>query len=552
MADAAMDPGIRQMTIGGVLAMQAAVYGAHPFLRFEGTDTSYAEAHRQTDLLAAGFAAAGIGHGTHVAIMLGNRPEFIWTYFALGKLGAVSVPINTAAKGALLAYYLDHSDATVLVVDAGLVARLAGLPCPPAAIGTVVLVGSEPGSKLPAGLAGHASVHDYDTLAAHAGPAPPADVRFNDIFMFQYTSGTTGPSKANVTPHASALYVAYDFKHGFGYGPADVLFTCLPLFHGNAFLCSTLPALVSGATLALSRRFSATSFWQELAQAGATQFNALGAMSSILFGRPPAATDRAHRVRQCMMVPVPAFGHDFEARFGLRITSVFAMTDYGTVTLRTMDDPAAKFESAGRARPEVSVAIMDDDDIPVPPGVTGEICLRSNRPWSASLGYYKMLEGTLAATRNLWFHTGDRGHLDADGYLYFVDRKKDAIRRRGENISSFEVEQVISRHPDVAEVAAFPVRAEMQEDEVMVSVVLRPGTMLTEHDLIGFCAGAMAYYMVPRFVEYVPELPKTMTEKVEKYKLRAAAEARIGAQISARIGKVWDREQHGIVVKRDF
>ncbi len=544
MVQAEANPDVRQMTIGAVLARQAAAFGARPFLRFEGTDVSYAEADRRTDRLAAGFAAIGIGHGTHVAIMLANRPEFIWTYFALGKLGAVSVPINTAAKGDLLAYYLDHSDATALVVEAELIRRLAELPRLPAATGTVVVVGGAAGDPPAAGLPSQASLHDYDALASCPGPLPPAAVRFNDVFMFQYTSGTTGPSKANVTPHSSALYVAYDLKRGFDYGPEDVLFTCLPLFHGNAFLCSTLPALVSGATLALSRRFSATSFWQEVAQAGATQFNALGAMSNILFGRPPSDADRAHRVRQCMMVPVPAFGHAFEARFGLQVTSVFAMTDYGTVTLRTMDDPPTKFESAGRARPEVSIAIMDDDDIPLPPGETGEICLRSNRPWSASLGYYKMLEGTLAATRNLWFHTGDRGYLDEDGYLYFVDRKKDAIRRRGENISSFEVEQVISRHPDVAEVAAFPVRAEMLEDEVMVSVVLRPGAILMERDLVGFCAGAMAYYMVPRFVEFVAELPKTMTEKVEKYKLRAMAEARIG--------QVWDREQQGVVVKRDF
>jgi crotonobetaine/carnitine-CoA ligase len=544
MDAAATEPDVRHMTIGAVLGRQAAAHGEHPFLRFEGADVSYAEADRLTDRLAAGFAAIGVGHGTHVAIILANRPEFLWTYFALGKLGAVSVPINTAAKGDLLAYYLEHSDATVLVVEAALTRRLAELPRPPASIAKVVVVGDAGFEAGSASLSDRVAVHDFAALAADPGPLPAVTVRFNDVFLFQYTSGTTGPSKANVTPHCSALYVAYDFKRAFGYGPGDVLFTCLPLFHGNAFLCATLPALVSGATLALSRRFSASSFWQEIRDSGATQFNALGAMSNILFGRPAADTDRAHRVRQCMTVPVPDFGRAFEERFGLRLTSVFAMTDYGTITLRTADDPPGKFQSAGRARPEVSIAIMDDDDIPLPPRSTGEICLRSNRPWSASLGYYKMAEGTLAAIRNLWFHTGDRGYLDEDGYLYFVDRKKDAIRRRGENISSFEVEQAVGRHPDVAEVAAFPVRAEMLEDEVMVSVVLRQGAALTERALVAFCAEAMAYYMVPRFVEFVAELPKTMTEKVEKYKLRASAEARIT--------QVWDREREGVVVKRDF
>jgi crotonobetaine/carnitine-CoA ligase len=533
------------MTVGAVLARQAALQGDHPFLRFEGADVSYAEAHRRTDQLAAGFAAIGVGYGTHVAILLGNRPDFLWTYFALGKLGAVSVPINTAAKGDLLTYYLAQSDATVLVIEAALTRRLAELERVPAAIGAIVVAESEGGVQAdPGDLPGGAVVHDFATLAAHLGPLPSVAVRFNDVFMFQYTSGTTGPSKANITPHAAALYVAYDFKHAFGYGPDDVLFTCLPLFHGNAFLCATLPALVSGATLALSRRFSASSFWEEIRQSGATQFNVLGAMINILFGRPASAADRAHRVRQCMTVPVPDFAPAFEARFGLRVTSVFAMTDYGTITLRTTDDPPEKFRSAGRMRPEVSIAVMDDDDLPLPPGQPGEICLRSNRPWSASIGYYKMLEATLAATRNLWFHTGDRGYLDEDGYLYFVDRKKDAIRRRGENISSFEVEQVVARHPAVAEVAAYPVRAELLEDEVMVSVVLHPGATLTERELVAFCVAAMAYYMVPRFVAFVPALPKTMTEKVEKYKLRAAAEARLAS--------VWDREREGVAVKRDF
>jgi crotonobetaine/carnitine-CoA ligase len=189
----------------------------------------------------------------------------------------------------------------------------------------------------------------------------------------------------------------------------------------------------------------------------------------------------------------------------------------------------------------VEVAILDDDDIPVPPGQPGEIVLRAREPWTTSQGYWKMPEATVAARRNLWFHTGDRGYLDEDGYLFFVDRKKDAIRRRGENISSWEIEQVLQGHPAVAEVAAYPVRAE-SEDEVMVSVVVRQQMTLDAPGLIAYCQAHMAYYMVPRYVEFVSALPRTMTEKVEKYKLRADAERRLT--------EIWDREKAGIVVRR--
>jgi crotonobetaine/carnitine-CoA ligase len=198
--------------------------------------------------------------------------------------------------------------------------------------------------------------------------------------------------------------------------------------------------------------------------------------------------------------------------------------------------------SAGRARPGYRIRIADDDDFDLPPGEVGEILLRSERLWDTSLGYYKMPEATLAAWRNFWFHTGDRGYLDANGYLYFVDRKKDAIRRRGENISAFEVEQVVASHPAVQDAAVYPVRSEMSEDEVAVSVVRRTGAALDERTLVEYCAANMAYYMVPRFIEFRAELPRTLTEKTEKYKLKSEAEADPT--------RLWDREKAGIVLKR--
>jgi crotonobetaine/carnitine-CoA ligase len=273
--------------------------------------------------------------------------------------------------------------------------------------------------------------------------------------------------------------------------------------------------LVAGATIALTRRFSVD--------------------------QPPTPDDRNHKLRQCTMVPMPPFAGEFEQRFGMRMTSVYALSDYGIGTLLGPDHPPDKKRSAGLPARDVEVAILDDDDLPLPAGQAGEIALRAREPWTASQGYWNMPEATVAARRNLWFHTGDRGYLDGDGYLFFVDRKKDAIRRRGENISSWEIEQILQAHPAIAEVAAYPVRAE-SEDDVMVSVVLRPGIALDAAGLIAYCQEHMAYYMVPRYVEFLAALPRTLTEKVEKYKLRADAEQRLS--------QVWDRERAGIVVRR--
>jgi crotonobetaine/carnitine-CoA ligase len=243
-----------------------------------------------------------------------------------------------------------------------------------------------------------------------------------------------------------------------------------------------------------------------------------------------------------MMVPIPDFGTRFEERFGIKLTSVYALTDFGNVTMLQPNHPPEKFRSGGLPKPEVEVAILDEDDTPLPANVPGEICTRNRVPWSSNQGYFNMPEATLKATRNLWFHTGDRGYLDDDGYLYFVDRIKDAIRRRGENISSWEVEQVLSKHPDIVDVAVFAVRSEMSEDEVMASIVLRDGASFDPAALVDHCQNHMAYFMVPRFIEAVPQLPRTMTEKIQKYLLRAEAEKRLAS--------IWDREKVGIKLSR--
>jgi crotonobetaine/carnitine-CoA ligase len=280
-----------------------------------------------------------------------------------------------------------------------------------------------------------------------------------------------------------------------------------------------VPALVADATVALARRFSARAFWDDVRRFGATQFNLLSSMTNILWGQPESPVDRDHKVRQCTMVPVPDFARDFERRFNIRITSSYSLTDFGQGTFLQADHPPEKFRSAGRPPAGVDIAILDDSDVTVPTGQPGEICLRNNDPASGSRSYYKMPEATAQANRNGWFHTGDRGSRDEDGYFTFIDRLKDCIRRRGENISSYEVERIVAMHPSVAECAAVGVPSELGEEEVMIVVVPR-GDGVDPAELVEFCAERMAAFMVPRYVRTVVELPKTPTQKVQKYALR--------------------------------
>ena len=317
---------------------------------------------------------------------------------------------------------------------------------------------------------------------------------------------------------------------------------CLPLFHGNALLGSTMGSLMAGSSIALAHRFSAGRFWDEVRASGATVFNGVGAVTSFLWSRPPSPADRDHRVNRCHIVPVPSFGRAFEERFGMKMMSAFGLTDYCLGAAYNTRSRRDKMGSAGLPRRNVEVRVVDEDDLDLPPGTPGEILLRSNNPWGASLGYYKAPEATVASRRNLWFHTGDRGYIDADGYVWYTDRIKDSIRRRGENISAFEVEEVIRAHPAVLDAAVYPVRAQATEDEVAVSLVLREGVRLEPADLVHHCARNLAYFMVPRYVEVLDALPLTLSMKVEKYKLRARAEQDLGA--------LWDRERAGIRVER--
>lgn len=525
---------VTNWTAGTIIGRRAQLHGDRRFLEFmpDGRSFTYRDLHRQTNGLAASLRGMGVNQGDHVGVLMDNCPEQVFAMFATGKLGAVAVPLNTAARGQLLKYYLELADVGTVVLHAGYLERVLPLLGELPFLKRMVVLGDSSATRdalLDAGL----DVHDFPGPEVATDEEVRAEVAFSDLYYLMFTSGTTGPSKAIMMTHASAhtwaeQTVAYrDYREG------DIEYVCMPLFHANALLISTTSALMAGTSVALTDRFSASRFWDEIQVSGATRFNSIGAIGNFLWSRAPSEADRQHSVRVCTLAPTPSFGPEFERRFGVKIMGGYSLSDYCAATALTVEAPAQKMFSAGQPRAGVQVRVVDENDMDVPQGQPGEIVLRSDHMWGAALGYYKMPEATLASRRNLWFHTGDRGYFDADGYLYFTDRIKDAIRRRGENISAYEVESVIVTHPAVHQVAVYALKSELTEDEVAASIVLREGEHLSPAELIAYCSDNMAHYMVPRYLEFADELPCTLSQKVEKYKLRQRAEAGMS--------RMWDR-----------
>ena len=554
----------RQALIGQVLSDQAAKYGDKTFLSWlpTGETLSYSSLDEKTRQTGIGLARLGVPVGAHIGVLMDNCPEQLLAIFGTCRAGFVAVPINSAAKGQLLTYFLDYADCKALIIEEALLPRfkeisdtlpkitrlfVVRVPRPQSDTLHDAPINVPPsGAELTSGVV----VYDFldlldsspDAQAVHRQAA--SGPRFSDLAMLMFTSGTTGPSKAIMFSHAQLVYWGKDVAFHHEYTPDDVAYVFLPLFHGNALLGSTMGSLMGGASIALAPRFSVSNFWRHIRESGATVFNGVGAVTNFLWQLPPSSEDRNHQVRRCHLAPVPGFAKQLEERFGMTIMSAFGLTDYCLGTAYNTKSRRDKLGSCGLPRTNVQVRIVDEEDFEVPHGTPGEIVLRNNNPWGASLGYYKMPEATLASRRNLWFHTGDRGWIDTDGYLWYTDRLKDAIRRRGENISAFEVEEVIRTHFAIADVAVYPVRAQTSEDEVAATVILRPGAQATfsHADLLSHCNRNLAYFMVPRYIDVVVDMPKTLTQKIEKYKLRTQAEADLS--------KLWDREQAGVKITR--
>jgi crotonobetaine/carnitine-CoA ligase len=526
----------KERILGHVLEEQSAIQGERVFLDFKGTSLlSYKAFNENANRFANAFLEKGITKDTKVAVALPNCPEYLYCWFGLAKIGAVMVPVNTAQKGELLQHIIDSADAEAVITDVALLKRIGDIEAKLTKVRQIFTLGWPGGAQ--AGAIGVSALDDF----ADASTAAPTlvEIKHSDPMTILFTSGTTGRSKGVVMSHHYYYYAARTIGAGMSVGPDDVLYTCLPLFHVNAQVCTVLAALLFGARVAMYEHFSASTFWDEIRTSNASVFLALGAMGNILYKAPPHPDDRNNNVRLALVVPPPEDLEGFEKRFNLRVVfETFGLTE-GIVTPPAIAEPRRP-GCCGRPTDGTEVRIVDDDDRMLEPNNVGEIVIRPREPYTMMSGYYKMPEETLQAFRNLWFHTGDLGYMDQEGYLYFVGRKKEAIRRRGENISAFEVEKIVNQHKSVLESAAVAVPSELSEDDVKIVVVLKEGEHILPEDLLRFCEERMAYFMVPRYVEFRSSLPKTPTQRVEKYKLQSEGNK----------PETWDREKAGYQLSR--
>lgn len=501
------------------------------FVQFDdGRSWSYARTRGIARRTANGLAALGVGQGEHVLSWLPNGDYALRTWFGLNHLGAVYVPVNTAYRGRLLEHIVRVSDARVIVVHADLAPRLAEIDR--GRLETAVIVGGPvttiPGLRC---LGSEVLSPADESLPSIARPVAPWDTQ-----SIIFTSGTTGPSKAVLSSYAHMYAMSVEGLHFLK--PDDRYMINLPLFHvgGTVAVCGML---ARGGSVSVVDAFDTGSFWRVVRETQTTALCLLGVMTGFLLKEPPSPSDRDHPLRRILMVPYTEDGPRFAERFGTTVYTVFNMTEISCPTV-SEPNPRTPF-TCGKVRAGVQVRLVDENDCEVPVSQVGEMIIRTDRPWALNHGYYGNPEATAKAWRNGWFHTGDAFRRDAEGNFYFVDRMKDAIRRRGENISSFEVESEVATHPDVREAAAIPVPNELSEDDVMVVVAPTPGRTIDPAALIEYLRPRMAHFMVPRYVRILPELPKTPTQKVQKHVLRAEG-------ITA---DTWDREKAGIRISRE-
>jgi carnitine-CoA ligase len=515
-----------------ILTRQAEHYGDRVLLVSGETRWTYSQTAAVAASSARSLADAGVRHGDRVALMCSNRPEFLQVYLGCAWLGAIVVPINTALRGSQLSHIFKNSRPALLVVEALFLAAIetidaeaeAELPSWTWTIGAVA-----DASRVKTSLA---------TLPPLGAQAPAVAVRPGDTVAILYTSGTTGPAKGVCCPQAQLFWWGVYSARALAIREGDVLFTTLPLFHTNA-LNAFYQAILNGCTYVLESRFSATGFWAAARRHDATVAYLLGAMATMLLAQPKGTDDTAHRVRVALGGGVPGqFHRPFLERFGVPLVDGYGSTETNFVFAGTI--PSDRPGTMGYLADGIDARIVDADDTELAEGQGGELVLRAREPFAFASGYFGLPEKTVEAWRNLWFHTGDRVVRDPDGHYRFIDRMKDSIRRRGENVSSWEVEQTISSHPAVADCAIYPLPSDLGEDEVAAAILLEPGQSLEAVDIIRHCEGQIAYFAIPRYVRIVSQMPLTENGKIKKAVLRDAG-------VTA---DTWDREAAGILLRR--
>jgi len=485
-----------------------------PLLAWQGTETSYADFNVHVDRAARGWHDAGLRKGDRLAFMLDNSPEFLYAWLGAAKLGGILVAVNTGFRAEETRYLVTHSEARFALVGQPHLAVFGEAAKAAADLERVFAIGPADG------------LDDFTALMAAAEPeAPPTDLAGDDVISLIYTSGTTGKPKGVMQTHRNYVLTGQAYPAWMGMERGDRIYACLPLFHINSQSYSMMGSIGAEGAIVLAPRFSASRFWDDIRRYRVNVFNFIGAMTVILSKSEPSPADRDHVVK--VAYGVPALPHELrlqlEDRYGMKVVSGFGMSE---TTFGLLEPPYGERRpgSMGRERhhpdpsvPRTEARIVDDDGRELPAGEIGELILRNP---ALMAGYYRDPERTAEALRDGWLYTGDTAWRDEDGFFYFSDRKKDIVRRRGENVSSLEVELVLNDHPGVLESAIVGVPSDLTDEELLAVVVRQPSADPEPAQLVAWCAERLAPFKVPRFVTFVGELPKTPTQKIEKHRIR--------------------------------
>lgn len=515
-----MIPDISEQTTPAILLGQADKRGDRPFFRMMGEPfVSFGELELRTRRLANALGELGVRPGDRIMVMMRNSTAFIESWLAINRIGAVMVTVNTAYTGMFLIHVANNSAARLIVTDAAFIARIRDVEdkCDHLRVVIVTQDVPPPGGRL--------EYVPYAQLRQGRETGIDLKVSGADIGAMIYTSGTTGPSKGVLIPHAQLYFNPLVYIEQLGLDGSDRMYSCLPLFHANALIVQVLGAMMLGVPVSMAETFSASGWIDDIRASEATVTNLLGVMTEFVFKQPETPRDRENDLRIATAVPLsPLFGETFEARFGVKLVELYGSTE-ANCPIYMPRDIKRRDGSCGKVVDKwFECRIADPDtDAEVPDGQVGELQIRPRAPHTFMAGYNAMPEETVKAWRNLWFHTGDAMKRDADGFYFFIDRLKDCIRRRSENISSYEIEQVILTHPDVMEVAVIGIASpwDAGEQEVKACVVPQPGATVTPPAIFAFCQPLVPGYALPRLIEICAELPKTPTQKVKKQELRA-------------------------------
>ena len=501
------------MSWAELIEEKARKYGDRPFLIYEDKEYTFRQMDERANKAANFLLSLGAGKGKGVAIIMANCPEYLDVYIGSQKLGMYSIPINTSLRGDSLLYILNHSDAEFIVIDEEFLDVYKKIADKLEKKKTVIvnLPTDAKASGLSQGMLNLADAYKQ------SDQKPNVKYDKNDICFILYTSGTTGLPKGVMYRYGKTTLKLLSLPAYALYRKSDILYTCLPLFHGNALWLCVTQGMHRGCKVVLARKFSASKFWDDIRKYNVTAFNTIGAMIPILMKQPPRENDHDNSVRFTLSAACPVDEWEkFEKRFGIKIYEAYGSVDGGGKSIMNLGN--APVGSIGKPAPNTVYRLVDNEGQDVPDGTPGRLIFESKGK-KKSVEYFKNEKAGNDKLRNGWIYTGDLVRRDKKGYLYFVGRNAEFMRIKGENVSAYEVEHTIQKHPSVLEAAVFAVPSELAEDEIMACVSLVEGHTLKEADLVEFLKEDLAKFAVPRFVKIVKEFPKTETQRIIKKEL---------------------------------